>query len=240
MRSDIMSLEKRGWIGNNQDNPFRHCSEKELLDICTNSKVPIERSLAINELGILTKEIATILLECLTTERALYTKIYICEKLQTGNLEIASIMVPYLGKIGTNQHKILPKKPSKKRSYPLPRDIIARTLSKMDSQVVYTLAEDLEQLNNSEEQLSELIDAIGYISFYDSTINKKSVYQNIVKIMEKHHKNNLIIWKSLICLSAFPQSKSIIEYYCNHSELEILQLEAKRSLSFISKKNESD
>ncbi|MBB5177462.1 hypothetical protein [Melissococcus plutonius] len=182
---------------------------------------------------MLTKEMASIVLECLTTEKALYTKIYMCEKLQTGNSEIASIMIPYLGKIGTNQYKHLPEKSSKKRSYPLPRDIIARTLSKMNSQIVYVLTEKLEQKEMPEEQLSERIDAIGYIVFYDSTINRKRIYQNIIKTMEKHQKNNLITWKFLTCLSAFPQSIDILEDYCYHSKLKILQLEAERSLNLI-------
>ena len=40
-------------------------------------------------------------------------------------------MVEYLGQIGNNQHKVLPTNGFNKKSYPLPRDIIARTLAHM-------------------------------------------------------------------------------------------------------------
>lgn len=233
MKSNIEVLEKRGWVENRKNNKFIDLSVEKLLDICVNSKVALERSLAVDKLGIITKEIAVVLLECLAVEKALYTKIYICELLQTGNKEIASLMIPYLGKIGTNQYKELPKKTSEKISYPLPRDIIARTLSKMDDQILNILLQELMNSSIKEEQLSELIDAIGYLCFYSCNFNRDLAYQSIIKIMKKYQENNLILWKFLTCLSSFFESVDVLMNYCEHLKIPILQLEAKRSLKLI-------
>ncbi|MGL4382848.1 MAG: hypothetical protein ACRCTA_03930 [Bacilli bacterium] len=233
MKSDIHSLETRGWIEDNKVNPFTSLADKELLDIFIHSKIALERSYAVVRVHDLSNEMTIEILRCLAVEKALYTKIYMCEKLQSGNAETALLMIPYLGKIGMNQHKEVPRIPSKKSSYPLARDIIARALSKMDEHVISTLSEALEQLNNNEEQLSELIDAIGYIAFYTTRINKDKVYKYIIESMKKHSDNNLITWKFLTCLSAFPQALGVLEYYCDNAEINILRLEAQRSRKLI-------
>ena len=64
----------------------------------------------------------------------------------------------YLAKIGKNQYKELPSEPSRKKSYPLPRDIIARTLAKMDTSIMPFLMKVLKEDDLS--KISEVIDAI--------------------------------------------------------------------------------
>lgn len=63
----------------------------------------------------------------------------ICNTLEKGNLKTAEQMIPYLGRIGHNQHLCLLNKVLKKSSYPLPRDIIARSLGKMDGTILPAL-----------------------------------------------------------------------------------------------------
>ena len=75
----------------------------------------------------------------------MYTKIAICETLQKGNEQTIALMIPYLGRIGNNQYKNIPSKPSQKKSYPLPPDIIARILSNMDSQYIPLFIEYLKK-----------------------------------------------------------------------------------------------
>lgn len=68
-----------------------------------------------------------------------------------------------MGTIRGNQHRTIPEKVSKK-SYPLPRDIIARTMAKMNPDYFSTI---LEIINYPEDKevVAEAIDAIGWMVF---------------------------------------------------------------------------
>ena len=58
-------------------------------------------------------------------------------------------MVEYLGQIGNNQHTVLPTNGFNKKSYPLPRDIIARTLAHMKEDILPVLMDVLKTNNHS-------------------------------------------------------------------------------------------
>lgn len=51
----------------------------------------------------------------LISEKALYTKLEICNILSTGNEMTIKKMIPYVGKIGKNQHHDIAKKVSMKK-----------------------------------------------------------------------------------------------------------------------------
>mgnify|MGYP000752816402 CR=1 FL=1 len=116
----------------------------------------------------LTCEVSDILLNRLKTEPALYTRLALTEKLESGDQSTALRMIDFLADIGDNQHR-KPIAPSKKKSFPLPRDLMARSLGRMKQENFPTLLEAAEQLPSS--QLSELIDAIGYIGLLSSGIS---------------------------------------------------------------------
>lgn len=96
---------------------------------------PCRRTAAARCMDPNSKSAAVLLLEQLAQEKCLYTRLAICETLEKGTEETAEKMLPWLGRIGKNQYKALPDKVSAKKSFPLPRDLIARSLARMDMAV---------------------------------------------------------------------------------------------------------
>ncbi|WP_052290595.1 hypothetical protein [Methanococcus vannielii] len=218
---------------------MKHLEDDVLLNLI-NSKIAVERSTSVrilSEKGYIKDEnFVKLLLKRLNLEKSLYTKLEICRALKNGNEETAKILINYLGTMGNNQHKNLPKDVSKKVSYPLPRDIIARVLCKMNTKILGVL---LNNINfNDEKKISELIDAIGFLVFYNIELSKMENLKPILDIMNRYSKNKLIMWKCTICLSAFPLNKSInvLEYILTNNNDEIIIKEAKRSLKLINSK----
>jgi hypothetical protein len=171
MKSNSYELMKRGWVNEDFIKNFLKFKQENLL-ILLKSHNPCERSAAAFLLGyncdVNEKIIYTSLIKSLCSESALYTKIEISKVLQKGNGDVATYMIDFLGRIGKNQHKKLPNKTSKKKSYPLPRDIIARILGKMDKSNFDVLLFSLNSCN--EKQVSELLDSIGFMVFYNRVI----------------------------------------------------------------------
>ena len=174
-------------------------------------------------------ETTDILLHSLMTETALYTRLAMTEKLEGGDKSTALKMIGFLGKIGKNQHRV-PIAPSKKKSFPLSRDLTARSLGRMNPElfpVLLTSAEELPPL-----KLSELIDAIGYMAFYHPSLATAQNYQRLLRIKNSYGNNPLIQWKCLICFSAFPQSKDLL------AQEDQFSMEAQRSLSLLALKRD--
>ncbi|MGL6297726.1 MAG: hypothetical protein ACRC1M_01025 [Methanobacteriaceae archaeon] len=182
MKSSNSQLRNRGFIDENDINKFKDYSTEALIKNL-NSNISSERTAAIrllsNKIRITNEDYVNKLLELLVTEKALYTRLEICNFLETGNKTTAKIMINYLGKIGNNQYKTIPNKVSKKNSYPLPRDIIARTLGKMDSNSSSILDILFCVLNsNNKSRISEVLDAIGFLIFYNNDKNNLSTIEN--------------------------------------------------------------
>ena len=170
------------------------------------------------------------LLAQLIIERCLYTKIAICEALQHGNKETAITMARYLGEIGNNQHQTLPKSVSAKKSYPLPRDIIARTLAKMDTHIFPVL---LAILETKEKKIREALDAIGFMTLYHQDLATHHNAEKIISVMDTYQEDAVIVWKAIMCLSAFPlpDCMQILQTYAKRKD--ICGEEARRSLMII-------
>lgn len=230
MRSNETQLRKRGWVTADDLAAYKNLSEENLLHLLQSAN-PCKRTAGASLLKNVTPEITERLLQILSKETALYTKIAICEKLQTGDGTTAEAMIPYLAKIGSNQHYSLPEKPSKKVSYPLPRDIIARTLGRMSSGIITVLFEKASSL--TQLQIREWVDAVGYLTFYHNELATEENLNKLITIVEKHKRDELIIWKFLTCLSVFPlpESRKILKEYAKQEG--ILGLEAQRSLKMI-------
>ena len=174
-------------------------------------------------------ETTDILLHSLMTETALYTRLAMTEKLEGGDSSTALIMIGFLGKIGKNQHRI-PIAPSKKKSFPLLRDLMARSLGRMNPELFPVLLASAEELPPL--KLSELIDAIGYMAFYHPALATAQNYQRLLQIKNSYDHDPLIQWKCLICFSAFPQSKDLLAQEAQFS------MEAQRSLSLLALKKD--
>ena len=142
MKTDTETLRKRGFLTNTEAEPYFLYSKEELLELLKD-KTAVNRTAALFILRSFVdiNELDEILLRMLVKEKALYTKLEICDILTTGNELTIKRMIPYMGTIRGNQHRTIPEKVSKKKSYPLPRDIIARTMAKMNPDYFSTILE---------------------------------------------------------------------------------------------------
>lgn len=235
MKSSNESLRKRG-LPNEADIFKAKQLTPELLYKKLSSVLPAERSaaaIALREKIVNNKECTSHLILTLQFEKSLYSKIEICKTLEAGDSTTAFLMCDYLGKIGNNQHSTVPDQVSKKKSYPLPRDIIARSLGKMDKSIFPVLLERAE--NVSKSQLSELLDAIGFIAFYNQDLAIVSNFIPIIRMYEKYKSNEMIIWKTAICCSSFPirQSIDLLNNIAESATNETILAEVKRSLKLL-------
>lgn len=221
----FVKRKQRGWVENEDLIPYKKKSTDELKSLLSSEK-PFERTISA-KLLLLNCDTTNILLDALVNESALYTRLAITEKLESGDSATAQQMLPFLAKIGKNQHHS-PVSPSKKSSFPLPRDLIARSLVRMNPEIFPTLLDAATQLPNV--KLRELIDAIGYMVFYNPCLATTKNYQLLLAIKESYKTDVLIQWKILICFSAFPQSKELLQ-----KETQFVS-EAQRSLKILETK----
>ena len=235
MKSKKEDLKIRGYI---DDIIINYNLNKEELNELLESRDAYNRSIAIRILSnnnINDCQLTKKMLEKLSNEKALYTKIEICNYLEKGNQETVKLMIEYLGLIGKNQYKEIPPLPSKKISYPLPRDIIARTLGRMDKNIINLLFEFLEKKDIY--KIREIIDSIGFMIFYNTELDILNNFNIIKNIIEEYEFDKLILWKCITCLSAFKREESInllLKLKAKEKNNTIL-LEIDRSLNIIEK-----
>ncbi len=141
-------------------------------------------------------------------------------------------MIGCIGHIGNNQYRVPPDKVSAKKSFPLPRDIIARSLGRMDISVFPALQRCLKE-SSCREQISELLDAVGYMVFYHPELAAADNLQPVLALESPYSQDPLILWKMILCLSAFPSAdaKTVLLNYAQ--EQSILGMEAQRSLKIL-------
>lgn len=171
------------------------------------------------------------LLTTLKKEKKLYVRLAICETLAFAQKEEALLMLPYLGRIGVNQILELPPQVSKKISYPLPRDLVARTMAYMDVKVVTSLCSQLHNMALS--QVREFIDALGFSLFYHPLEEQRmdTLFRAIMLQLEVW-KDDVLLWKLIQCASAFPCSVEWLEE-CVEKHEGIFHDEALRSLHLL-------
>lgn len=238
MKSYDEQLKNRGYTTIEDINEYTDLNKSELLELLK-SKEPHKRTIAINLLSNksqLDNNIINLFCNMLLYENKLYTKIELCNALSKASIESAKIMVNYLGAIGKNQYKELPDKKFNKKSYPLPRDIVARTLAHMGIEVLSELLKILK-LNNI-VAIREAIDAIGFICFYNSNVHDKEIINDLISCFNTYIEDDIIRWKMVRAFESF-NTKLIIDMLTNieqNDEKEIIRIEAKRSLDIINKR----
>ena len=173
------------------------------------------------------------LLKHLCKEKALYTKIEIAKTLASGNEKTALLMCDYLGVIGDNQYVRVEGIPSKKKSYPLPRDIIARSLGKMNPNIIPILFAQLQSIER--KRLYELMDAIGYILFYHPSLADILYFRQIKSLFFQNSDDELLQWKIIQCCSSFLilENEAFLNTAFNYTNNKTILLEIKRSLNLI-------
>ncbi|MBL4931707.1 HEAT repeat domain-containing protein [Clostridium paridis] len=234
MRSSDEQLKNRGYVESKEIENYLSLNKDELLELLK-SKEAYKRTIAIKlfrSIYGLEKDTIYLFCEMLEDEKKLYTKLEICEALSQGSIEAAKIMVNYLGRIGNNQYRELPAKKFNKKSYPLPRDIIARTLSHMGIEILPELINVLK--SNYVLSIREAIDAIGFICFYNN-VSENSALEELILVLEKYREDEIIRWKIVRALESFKTEKTlkILKDIMESDSNEIIRNEAKRSLDII-------
>lgn len=148
-------------------------------------------------------------------------------------------MVNYLGQIGSNQHGVLPTKVFNKKGYPLPRDIIARTLAHMNNSILTVLLDVLK--TNKLPAIREAIDSIGFICFYNNMHSNIQMSDELMLCLKKYAYDDVIRWKLVRAFESFDNIHVINELKnIEQSDNEqIIRSEAKRSLNIINNRIES-
>lgn len=229
MKSTKEQLAQRGFLSADLYSKFLSYNKQlELLK----SPIPTDRTLAARLLKNETKTEEAIehLITALKKEKKLYPKIEISETLIEYGKPSVPPLITLLGKVGTNQHKAVPEKEFKKDSYPLPRDISSRILAHIGTVALPELLNNLETLDGS--QLSEAIDAIGFICFYDYN---PDTYEQLLNYYHKNTENGLIQWKIIRAMSAFPESENFLALEKQSQKNERLKKEIERSIAVIKK-----
>ena len=108
-----LQRKKRGWVESSELLAFQDHSVAELLVLLSDEQALL-RTIAAHLLPI-NCETTNFLLAALIVEPALYTRLAIMEKLESGDQMTARQMLPLLAEIGNNQHST-PIDPSKKSS----------------------------------------------------------------------------------------------------------------------------
>lgn len=239
MKSDIAQLKRRGFIEQRDLDTISDCSNAKLVSLIDSSSA-CERTAAVKLLAQATAKddsaFIHLLLRRLVIEKCLYTRLEIGNALEKGGITTAKMLTGYLGRIGTNQHSTVPELSSKKKGYPLPRDIIARILGRMDPSILSVLFTALDCAD--ERKIAEVIDAVGYMIFYHPQLAVRDNFDKITAVMRRYPENPLIIWKSITCLSAFPirVCAEFLERFISETDNSALKNEAFRSISIIKPK----
>lgn len=232
MKSDPGILQRRGYLEEGAEDAYLYLDIDSCLGML-NSSIAHERTLAARVLGK-RKEAKAIpgLIDALGKEDMLYSKLAICEALIAMGSQAVDPLINVLGEIGDNQHKEIPDGEFKKGSYPLPRDIAARTLIRLGN---YCLPDLLEVLNgNDVVKISEAVDAIGYICFYEP---HKGISGLIMDAMGRFEGNELIQWKLIRAMSAFKECEPSLNSIKDTAINPRLKLEAERSLMLLNRKS---
>lgn len=176
---------------------FEASNEQELLSLLK-SKFPVERTCAAMLLGkYLNPTVVDQLCFQLTIEKSLYTKIALTETLAKEPALSLEPLIGLLGKIGHNQETEIPEVGFYKVSYPLPRDISARTICRLGDVAIMPL-ENFMRTSQDMKAITQAIDAYGHIVYSRKIKCSSSVLQ---ELYVKHPENNFLQYKIARCLS---------------------------------------
>lgn len=235
--------KKRGEINKSDLTPYLDYSTNQLIEMLESHEAQ-KRTIAATMLGD-KRDINAIesLAHALKIEKALYSRIAISEALGKMGESAVVPVADLLGQIGSNQETELPKKYFNKKSYPLVRDMAARTLVKIGKPATTYLIQLLE----SEKDIfikQQAIDALGAIAAKTGdyrSLKPINCFNNIVGINQEdinsdENLDKVTLWKIIRSLSAFKNSKEAVEcliIVLNNISDSPLQWESARSLGQI-------
>lgn len=231
MASKQEQLRNRGCIAVGIESEFENVSFDEKIELL-GSKIATERTLGARLLkDDKTEEAIECLINALMNEEKLYPKIEICNTLSEMEEIAIKPLIMCLGKIGNNQHSIIPEGEFLKDSYPLPRDVASRTLIRIGKIAIPELIKQLKVEDKS--VLSELIDAIGYININSTAVD---VYRPLKSCYYRNSTEDLIKWKIIRAFSGINESEGFLNKLYTEIDNERLKREIERSLRLIKKR----
>ncbi|MBH0099989.1 hypothetical protein I6E68_12680 [Salinibacterium sp. NSLL150] len=237
MKSSVSQLRGRGFLRDEDLDASRHLSAAELTRQLDSTDA-VERSAAVRLLSRAAGPDASLdqlFVERLTRETKLYTKLELCEALQAGGQETAQRLIPLLGAIGRNQHEQPSTEAFKKTSYPLPRDIVARVLARMDPVVLPPLIAAV--VDGPRTRAVEAIDAVGFLCFYSAvtTPDRLAALNALTEKLRGNPDDELMQWKIVRALESFnhPNAKLLLERLVAGSTNPVIVQEAQRSLALV-------
>ncbi len=235
MKSTTQQLQNRGHLETYK--PELVSSEKAVKLL--QSAISIERSKGARMARMVnTPSLLPSIIKALNKEKKLYTKMELCETLVHFGQASVPLAVPLLGKVGQNQIKGIPNSVFNKISYPLRRDIIARTLSKIGEPALPALYNTLQSTQHS--AIYEALDAIGYIVFYSKILTEKHKEMGLKKLIllfKKEGYEPVMRWKIIRTLESFPKAKSFLENLMKNECNLYIKLEINRSIQQIERKS---
>ncbi len=242
MKSSTDQLKSRGNITREDVESHMNHTRSEWLEMI-HSKKAYQRTIAVkllSEKSEIDDEMIQLFLQRLAQEKKLYTKIELCDALAKGGVPAAKLMVHYVGRIGNNQHQALPTKAFNKNSYPLPRDIIARTLAHMNPNILPTLMDVLQ--TNRLSAIREVVDAIGFMCFYSNLHTNRQISDALMLCLKNNAHDDVIRWKLVRSFGSFDDSDVILSLVniVQSDSKQIIRGEARRSLNIISDRMNSN
>jgi hypothetical protein len=229
MKSSQQQLENRGYVKQGVEGAYSRLPFNQKI-LMLKSKIATDRTLGARLLKDEGGASTSALIAALKIERKLYPKMEICQALLCQGKRSVKSLIDELGLIGCNQYTGIPLKAFHKDSYPLPRDIAARTLAKVGAEALPELFAVL--LEKNLPQISEALDAIGFICFYRYD---KRVFEKLLRCYESYRCHELICWKIFRAMSACPESLPFLEKQKQDSVNRLIINEINRSIRLISK-----
>ncbi len=222
--------EERGWTSPEEDRAFEQ-HEDALLIAWLRDEAPKARTSAAKILGRRQcLGAAAPLCRALKGEGKLYPRLAFCEALAAIGEPSVQPLVDLLGEIGRNHETALPQKGFYKKSYPLPRDIAARTLTLIGEPALPALIQSLGAKKRL--PMEQAIDAIGHISRYSGNA---SALPRLLRILEKKDLDERTFWKVIRAFQSFDDDRvvRILAESLRHHPIPAIRWEAARSLGII-------
>jgi ribosomal protein S8 len=164
MKSTAEQLKNRGYVSDNDLVLYKNLPERDLVELLQ-SKDADKRTVAIKLLAQSNNEqFIPLFCEALKTEKKLYTKMELCAALENYGEKAIPYLMPLLGTIGNNRHNKIDIIDLQKKSYPLPRDIVARILIRIGPSVFPELKKILLE-NKNKIQIPNAIDVVGHVTW---------------------------------------------------------------------------
>lgn len=230
MKSTRTQLKSRGYCGktkSGKSSDVHDCSRDELIQMLRDAN-PVTRTAAASALTAhKCSETISSLCELLVSEQKLYPRLAVCETLVSFGKESARPLAALLGTIGDNRHNAVPTEIFRKKSYPLQRDLAARTIARIGKDALPVLTEILDQGELSAAR--EAIDAVGYICFYDP---HEEMFDHVAAFARRNAHDDVSRWKTAIALRAFRSAEAAAfaaDFFADETN-EIIRKEADLSL----------